>query len=179
VILANGHQLTALAPVEALALYAVRGQVSHILTSAALSQLKQVLCYDGYLTPVNAIHQEHCIGASYQRGATTSAYRKDEQQENRTRLLRCLPDQVWLQQVDVSGGQARCNIRSATRDHLPMIGGMPDYQATRAQYQDLQQQPQRSAAILNALVYRNLFVLGALGSRGLCSAPLAAEILAA
>ena len=30
-----------------------------------------------------------------------------------------------------------------------------------------------------APVYRNLFVLGALGSRGLCSAPLTAEILAA
>ncbi|MFQ9621392.1 MAG: hypothetical protein ACLR17_01415 [Enterobacteriaceae bacterium] len=27
-------------------------------------------------------------------------------------------------------------------------------------------------------VYRNLYMLGALGSRGLCSAPLAAEILA-
>jgi len=179
VILANGHQLTALAPGEALPLYAVRGQVSHIPTSAALSQLKQVLCYDGYLTPVNVTHQEHCIGASYQRGATTTAYREDEQQENRTRLLRCLPEQVWPQQVDVSGGQARCSIRSATRDHLPMIGAMPDYQATLAQYQDLQQQRQRGAAIANAPVYRNLFVLGGLGSRGLCSAPLAAEILAA
>ncbi|NIH12513.1 MAG: bifunctional tRNA (5-methylaminomethyl-2-thiouridine)(34)-methyltransferase MnmD/FAD-dependent 5-carboxymethylaminomethyl-2-thiouridine(34) oxidoreductase MnmC, partial [Serratia symbiotica] len=52
---------------------------------------------------------------------------------------------------------------------------------TLAQYQDLQQQQQRQrgAAIANAPVYRNLFVLGGLGSRGLCSVPLAAEILAA
>lgn len=115
VILANGHQLTALAPGEVLPLYAVRGQVSHIPTSAALSQLKQVLSYDGYLTPVNVTHQEHCIGASYQRGATTTVYREDEQQENRTRLRAACQSRFSRNKVDVSGGQARCSIRSATR----------------------------------------------------------------
>ncbi|WP_060445421.1 bifunctional tRNA (5-methylaminomethyl-2-thiouridine)(34)-methyltransferase MnmD/FAD-dependent 5-carboxymethylaminomethyl-2-thiouridine(34) oxidoreductase MnmC, partial [Serratia marcescens] len=62
VILANGHRLAELAPTQALPLYAVRGQVSHIPTSPSLGQLKQVLCYDGYLTPVNANNGQHCIG---------------------------------------------------------------------------------------------------------------------
>jgi tRNA 5-methylaminomethyl-2-thiouridine biosynthesis bifunctional protein len=179
VILANGHRLSELAQGEALPVYAVRGQVSHIPTTPALSELKQVLCYDGYLTPVNANNQQHCIGASYQRGETATEYREEEQQDNRARLLRCLPDQAWPREVDVSGRQARCGVRSATRDHLPMIGAVPDYQATLAQYQDLQRQHQRGEVIANAPVYPNLFMIGALGSRGLCSAPLAAEILAA
>ncbi|MBS0975271.1 FAD-dependent oxidoreductase, partial [Serratia rubidaea] len=80
---------------------------------------------------------------------------------------------------DVSGGQARCGVRSATRDHLPMVGALPDYRQTLAQYQNLPQRRQRGEVIDQAPVYPNLFMLGGLGSRGLCSAPLAAEILAA
>ncbi|MEL5296832.1 bifunctional tRNA (5-methylaminomethyl-2-thiouridine)(34)-methyltransferase MnmD/FAD-dependent 5-carboxymethylaminomethyl-2-thiouridine(34) oxidoreductase MnmC [Serratia nevei] len=179
VILANGHRLAELAPTQALPLYAVRGQVSHIPTSPALGQLKQVLCYDGYLTPVNANNGQHCIGASYQRGDTAIDYREQEQQENRERLLRCLPEQSWPQQVDVSAHQARCGVRSATRDHLPMVGALPDYQATVTQYQDLQRRNQRGETVADAPVYPGLFAIGGLGSRGLCSAPLAAEILAA
>ncbi|EMV2961399.1 FAD-dependent 5-carboxymethylaminomethyl-2-thiouridine(34) oxidoreductase MnmC, partial [Serratia marcescens] len=179
VILANGHRLAELAPTQALPLYAVRGQVSHIPTSPALGQLKQVLCYDGYLTPVNANNGQHCIGASYQRGDTATDYREQEQQENRERLLRCLPEQAWPQQVDVSAHQARCGVRSATRDHLPMVGALPDYQATVTQYQDLQRRNQRGETVADAPVYPGLFAIGGLGSRGLCSAPLAAEILAA
>ena len=179
VILANGHRLAELAPTQALPLYAVRGQVSHIPTSPALGQLKQVLCYDGYLTPVNANNGQHCIGASYQRGDTATDYREQEQQENRVHLLRCLPEQAWPQQVDVSAHQARCGVRSATRDHLPMVGALPDYQATVTQYQDLQRRNQRGETVADAPVYPGLFAIGGLGSRGLCSAPLAAEILAA
>ncbi|TQI81475.1 tRNA 5-methylaminomethyl-2-thiouridine biosynthesis bifunctional protein [Serratia fonticola] len=179
VILATGHQLSALAPCTALPIYAVRGQVSHIPTTAALSELKQVLCYDGYLTPVNPRNQQHCIGASYQRGESATEYRAAEQQENRERLLRCLPDQTWPHQVDISGQQARCGVRSATRDHMPMVGAVPDFAATLAQYSDLQQQCQRGEKVADAPLYPGLFMIGALGSRGLCSAPLAAEILAA
>jgi len=179
VVLACGHALAALAQSAALPVYAVRGQVSHIPTTPALGKLKQVLCYDGYLTPVNPANQQHCIGASYQRGDTATDYREEEQQENRQRLLRCLPEQDWPQQVDVSSGQARCGVRSATRDHLPMIGAVPDYAATLDVYQDLPRQHQRGETVADAPVYPNLFILGALGARGLCSAPLAAEMLAA
>lgn len=179
VILANGHRLAELAPTQALPLYSVRGQVSHIPTATALSQLKQVLCYDGYLTPVNTNNGQHCIGASYQRGDVNTDYREEEQQDNRARLLRCLPQLDWPQQVDVSSGQARCAVRSATRDHLPIVGGLPDYQATLTLYQNLQQQRECGEAIGNAPTYPDLFAIGGLGSRGLCSAPLVAEILAA
>ncbi|WP_431225605.1 bifunctional tRNA (5-methylaminomethyl-2-thiouridine)(34)-methyltransferase MnmD/FAD-dependent 5-carboxymethylaminomethyl-2-thiouridine(34) oxidoreductase MnmC [Serratia sp. L9] len=179
VILANGHQLADLAPGAALPVYAVRGQVSHIPTTPVLSELKQVLCYDGYLTPVNPHNQQHCIGASYQRGESGTEYREEEQQENRARLLRCLPEQSWPLQVDISGQQARCGVRSATRDHMPMVGAVADYQATLVQYSDLQQRRQRGEPIADAPVWPELFMIGALGSRGLCSAPLAAEILAA
>lgn len=179
VILANGHQLGAFIQSEKLPVYPVRGQVSHIPANGEIRQLKQVLCYDGYLTPMNPATQQHCIGASYQRGETETDYRDSEQQQNRQRLIDCLPNQEWPTHIDVSAGQARSGVRCATRDHLPMLGSIPDYAATLAQYEDLPRQIKRGLPIQSAPVLRNLFVIGALGSRGLSSAPLAAEILAA
>ncbi|MGP2408684.1 bifunctional tRNA (5-methylaminomethyl-2-thiouridine)(34)-methyltransferase MnmD/FAD-dependent 5-carboxymethylaminomethyl-2-thiouridine(34) oxidoreductase MnmC [Yersinia sp. 2553 StPb PI] len=179
VVLATGHRLAEWQQTQHLPLSAVRGQVSHIPTTSVLSQLQQVLCYDGYLTPVNPANQHHCIGASYQRGDIATDFRADEQQENRDRLLRCLPQVNWPHQVDISDNQARCGVRCAIRDHLPMVGAVPDYAATLAQYQDLPRKIQRGDEIAPAPVWPELFMVGALGSRGLCSAPLVAEILAA
>lgn len=176
VVLATGHALTDFAQSETLPAYAVGGQVSHIPTTPALGELKQVLCYDGYLTPVNPANQHHCIGASYHRADRSTAYREEDQQENRERLLRCLPEVDWPTEVDVSGESARCGVRCATRDHLPMTGPLPDYQRTLEQYATLAQHKNEAQ---EAPVHPGLFVLGALGSRGLCSGPLAAEILAA
>ncbi|MEE3649983.1 MULTISPECIES: bifunctional tRNA (5-methylaminomethyl-2-thiouridine)(34)-methyltransferase MnmD/FAD-dependent 5-carboxymethylaminomethyl-2-thiouridine(34) oxidoreductase MnmC [unclassified Brenneria] len=178
-ILANGHQLSDWTQTQHLPCYTVRGQVSHIPTTPALQRLKQVLCYDGYLTPVSPRHQEHCIGASYQRGDAATDYREEEQQENRRRLLNCLPQAEWAQQIDVRDRQARQGVRCALRDHLPLVGAVADYQQTLESYQDLLQHHHHAEHLPSAPVYPNLFLIGALGSRGLCSAPLAAEILAA
>ena len=176
VVLATGHTLASFAQSEKLPAYAVGGQVSHIPTAPALGQLKQVLCYDGYLTPVNPHNLHHCIGASYHRADSSAAYREEDQQENRERLIRCLPDADWAKEVDVSAGDARCGVRCASRDHLPMFGPLPDYQQTLEQYASLSQEKEGAQP---APVHRGVFVLGALGSRGLCSGPLAAEVLAA
>lgn len=78
--------------------------------------------------------------------------------------------------MDISANDARCGVRCATRDHLPMVGNVPDYAATLTQYASLHEQPDIADS---APVCRNLFMLGALGSRGLCTAPLSAELLAA
>lgn len=174
-VLANGHRLSQFPQTRNLPVYAVGGQVSHIPTTPTLATLRQVLCYDGYLTPQNPHNHHHCIGASYHRGVTDMRYSKEDQQHNRQRLLDCFPNQAWPQEVDVSGGEARCGVRCATRDHLPMVGSAPDFDATLLQYATLAQSPQDATP---APVYPGLFLLGALGSRGLCSAPLVAEILA-
>lgn len=174
-VLANGHRISQFAQTEKLPVYAVGGQVSHIPSAPGLGKLRQVLCYDGYLTPQNPANGHHCIGASYHRGQTDAQYSDEDQQHNRQRLIDCLPDAQWAREVDVSAGEARCGVRCATRDHLPMVGNVPDYSATLAVYQNLAENRETT---VSAPVYPNLFMLGALGSRGLCSAPLAAEILA-
>jgi len=176
VVLCSGHRLAGLAQSEKLPVYAVSGQVSHVPSVGGLRALKQVLCYDGYLTPASPQFQQHCIGASYHRGDSSTAYRDEDQQENRQRLLNCLPQAEWARDVNVSRGEARCGVRCATRDHLPLMGALPDYERLLVQYAQLSQQQERADP---APVHNGIFVLGALGSRGLCSGPLAAEVLAA
>jgi len=177
-VLANGHQLSGFPQTETLPVYPVGGQVSHIPTTPGLGALRQVLCYDGYLTPQNPANGMHCIGASYHRGVSEMRYQEEDQQHNRQRLIDCLPAAAWTQDVDVSAGDARCGVRCATRDHLPMVGNAPDYAATLRDYATLSHHASAPETVAPAPVLENLFVLGALGSRGLCSAPLAAEILA-
>lgn len=170
-VVAAGHQLPALLPFAELPLYPVRGQVSHVPTTAGLSQLKTVLCYDGYLTPAH--NGAHCIGASYGRNQTDLAYRADEQEQNRARLQACVPQQRWPAEVDVSGAQARVGVRCASRDHLPVAGPVARL-AALADHDVNAPADQQSALPLHA----GLYVLGALGSRGLCSAPLCGELVA-
>ncbi|MDX7999556.1 bifunctional tRNA (5-methylaminomethyl-2-thiouridine)(34)-methyltransferase MnmD/FAD-dependent 5-carboxymethylaminomethyl-2-thiouridine(34) oxidoreductase MnmC [Xenorhabdus sp. Reich] len=178
VIIANGHCLTQFEQTKKLPVTAVRGQVSHIPTTNKLSQLKNVLCYDGYMTPVNPNNQYHCIGASYQRQQLDTKYSPAEQQENRERLLRCFPDVDWVQEVDISEEKSRQGIRCAIRDHMPMVGNAPILSEIMKKYADLPQKINTDEAIEESPCYPDLFVLGALGSRGLCSAPLSAELLA-
>ncbi len=155
--------------------YSVAGQVSHIPSTPALAYLRQVLCYDGYLTPQNPTNLQHCIGASYNRGSESTEYSEDDQQHNRQRLIDCFPDAEWAKEVDVSAKAARNGVRCATRDHLPMMGNVADLAATLREYADLADSTEQA---VSAPVYEGLYLIGALGSRGLCSAPLGAEILA-
>lgn len=170
-VVAAGHRLPALLPFAELPLYPVRGQVSHVPTTAGLSQLKTVLCYDGYLTPAH--DGAHCIGASYGRNQTSLAFSAEEQAQNRARLQACLPAQAWPAEVEVSGDQARIGVRCASRDHLPVAGPIARL-AALADHDVNAPADQQSALPL----YPGLYVLGALGSRGLCSAPLCGELVA-
>ncbi|WP_421329955.1 bifunctional tRNA (5-methylaminomethyl-2-thiouridine)(34)-methyltransferase MnmD/FAD-dependent 5-carboxymethylaminomethyl-2-thiouridine(34) oxidoreductase MnmC [Aeromonas veronii] len=172
-VVAAGHQLPALLPFAELPLYPVRGQVSHVPTSASLSRLNTVLCYDGYLTPMH--NDQHCIGASYGRNQSSLEFRAEEQIQNQVRLQACLPEQTWPAEVDVSGNEARVGVRCASRDHLPVVGPVARLQGLADHYAQLQHD-QRNAQPLP--LHPGLYVLGALGSRGLCSAPLCGELLA-
>ncbi|POG24909.1 bifunctional tRNA (5-methylaminomethyl-2-thiouridine)(34)-methyltransferase MnmD/FAD-dependent 5-carboxymethylaminomethyl-2-thiouridine(34) oxidoreductase MnmC [Aeromonas bestiarum] len=172
-VVAAGHQLPALLPFAELPLYPVRGQVSHVPTTASLSRLKTVLCYDGYLTPAH--NHQHCIGASYGRNQNSLEFRAEEQQQNQARLQACLPDQIWPAEVDISGNEARVGVRCASRDHLPVVGPIARLTNLADHYAQLQRDQQNAAPLP---LHPGLYVLGALGSRGLCSAPLCGELLA-
>ncbi|MCG9778658.1 bifunctional tRNA (5-methylaminomethyl-2-thiouridine)(34)-methyltransferase MnmD/FAD-dependent 5-carboxymethylaminomethyl-2-thiouridine(34) oxidoreductase MnmC [Photobacterium damselae] len=175
VVIANGHRFTDFEQTAQIPAYSVRGQVSHIPTNEQLGKLKTVLCYDGYLTPENPHSHTHCIGASYDRNSVDLAFSKQNQHDNRQRLIDCLPQAEWAKSVDVSDNQARVGVRCATRDHLPFMGNVCRYDELLTQYENLKE---TQASADKVPVYNNLFALIGLGSRGLSSAPLVGEMMA-
>ncbi|PSV22731.1 bifunctional tRNA (5-methylaminomethyl-2-thiouridine)(34)-methyltransferase MnmD/FAD-dependent 5-carboxymethylaminomethyl-2-thiouridine(34) oxidoreductase MnmC [Photobacterium leiognathi subsp. mandapamensis] len=179
VILASGHRFSEYPQTQAIPASSVRGQVSHVPTNSSLGQLKTVLCYDGYLTPVNSETKSHCIGASYDRRNVELAFNEDDQQDNKQRLVNCLPSVEWPKAIDINGfavkDRARVGIRCATRDHLPFVGNVCRYDDLLAQYHNLKETQEHAEEVP---IYDNLFAIVGLGSRGLSSAPLLGEVLA-
>lgn len=177
VVLANGHKLTEFEQTQKLPLYPVRGQVSQIQTSENLLKLKTVLCYDGYLTPVDHAKASHCIGASHVRDNATREFSLTEQQENQQKIQQNIPEE-WTKEVDTSGNLARIGVRCSVRDLTPMMGAVPHFSVQQTQYQNLFNLRRRKQPIEQAENYPNLYLIGALGSRGLTSAPFLGETLA-
>ena len=177
VVLANGHKLTEFEQTQKLPLYPVRGQVSQIPTSENLLKLKTVLCYDGYLTPADQAKVSHCIGASHVRDNATREFSLTEQQENQQKIQQNIPEE-WTKEVDTSGNLARIGVRCSVRDLTPMMGAVPHFSAQQTQYQNLFNLRRRKQPIEQAENYPNLYLIGALGSRGLTSAPFLGETLA-
>ncbi|NNN43265.1 MULTISPECIES: bifunctional tRNA (5-methylaminomethyl-2-thiouridine)(34)-methyltransferase MnmD/FAD-dependent 5-carboxymethylaminomethyl-2-thiouridine(34) oxidoreductase MnmC [unclassified Vibrio] len=176
VVIANGHQFDQFAQTRHIPLGKVKGQVSHAPTNSELQPLQTVLCYDGYMTPHSPDYKTHCIGASYDKHSLDYLFDPQAQQENAQRLARCIPNQSWPKQIDVSGNQSRQGIRCVSRDHLPFVGNIGQRDKIVEQYSDLPQQPlEHIPSVAN---YPHLYGILGLGSRGLSSAPLMAELLA-
>ncbi|WP_261872773.1 bifunctional tRNA (5-methylaminomethyl-2-thiouridine)(34)-methyltransferase MnmD/FAD-dependent 5-carboxymethylaminomethyl-2-thiouridine(34) oxidoreductase MnmC [Vibrio rarus] len=178
VVIANGHNFDQFSQAQRIPLGKVKGQVSHIPTTQQLEKLNTVLCYDGYLTPKSPLNQ-HCIGASYDSRNINVDYDEQAQLQNAKKLQQCLPQQPWPAEVDVSDHQSRQGIRSVSRDHLPFAGNVGQFNQILEQYAHLADRyPRNKPEPSKVSQYRNLYCFVGLGSRGLTSAPLVAEILA-
>lgn len=180
VVVANGHQFSRFEQLKPIAATPVKGQVSHIPTTETLTKLKTVLCYDGYMTPHNPNNNHHCIGASYDRNNIDHEFDPQAQQSNGERLVHCIPNQDWPKEVSTENNNSRQGIRSVTRDHLPFIGNVCQFEPVAESYRQIDPQILRTHPKLMPDIpqYKNLFCMVGLGARGLCSAPLLAETLA-
>ncbi|WP_094751938.1 bifunctional tRNA (5-methylaminomethyl-2-thiouridine)(34)-methyltransferase MnmD/FAD-dependent 5-carboxymethylaminomethyl-2-thiouridine(34) oxidoreductase MnmC [Psychromonas sp. CD1] len=156
----------------ALPFSAARGQVTHIKSTEGLKKLRVPLCHAGYLTPAN--QQKHCMGATFKRHQTNDEFIALEQQENKKKLERSLPTQPWIKAIDIKHQDAHIGIRCTTRDHFPYVGALADYSLTRIKNENRD----NKQAISSVPPHKNLFILSGLGSRGLVSSPLLAELLA-
>ncbi|MDG2915240.1 bifunctional tRNA (5-methylaminomethyl-2-thiouridine)(34)-methyltransferase MnmD/FAD-dependent 5-carboxymethylaminomethyl-2-thiouridine(34) oxidoreductase MnmC [Bisgaard Taxon 10/6] len=177
VVLANGHRLHRFEQTAHLPLYPVRGQVSQIATGENLIKLNSVICYDGYMTPADQAKTSHCIGASHVRDCENRDFSITEQQENQMKIQHNLA-MDWTREVDTSDNRARIGVRCAVRDRIPMMGNVPDFERQAEEYRNLFNLRRRKQPIPAATNFENLYLVGALGSRGLTSAPILGECVA-
>jgi tRNA 5-methylaminomethyl-2-thiouridine biosynthesis bifunctional protein len=138
-----------------LPLRSIRGQITHLPANARSTVLTTVLCSEGYAAP--ARQGIHTVGATYGNLEESLELRATDHAENLFMLSQLSPDLYGvlggnaLQASEMDGRAAcRCNVP----DYLPLVGSVsPDMPG--------------------------LYVNTGHGSRGLITAMLAAEILAA
>ena len=173
-IYCGGAQGIPLNMIKQLPLTSVRGQVSSMASNEKIAKLSTVICHKGYLTPAN--NNLHCIGATFKKNSFDSDSKPEEDQFNLDMIEKCLPGLTQWQNSDVISSKAR--LRCMTPDHMPMVGAMPDIEAHKAQYQHLSKD-KRWRYNQQAPMIKNLYMMTGLGARGLCTAPLLADVLTA
>ncbi|MGZ9898798.1 FAD-dependent 5-carboxymethylaminomethyl-2-thiouridine(34) oxidoreductase MnmC [Shewanella gaetbuli] len=182
-VVANGAQLTEFEQTTSIPLSGFRGQVSHVPSQGELSQLKTVICANGYLTPAN--NGQHCVGASYIKNPQNLDFSLEEQHQNSLKMRQSFPNSQWPDDIDTSHNEARVGIRMVSRDHFPVMGICPDMAELNHRYQQQLESKDKPSLWQSywqqtpAPIHQGLFVLGGFGSRGLSSAPIVAESLAA
>jgi len=176
-VICGGAEAIGIEQIEPLPLTATRGQVTSMVSNAKINKLSTVICHKGYLTPESK--GIHCIGATFQKNDTNIQTDSADDQYNLAMLSKCMPtlsaDIQWQEQ-DIASSKAR--LRCMSQDHLPLVGAVPNINQHIEAYSHLAKDknwpyPQPAPCI------DNLYVMLGLGARGLCSAPLAADILAA
>ena len=172
VVVATAHTALTEPGFEWLPLTVIRGQTTHLPTSAILSQLPIPLCDQGYLPP--ARQGVHCIGASFGPGDAHIDERATEHRHNIAMLQQALPD-LDLTRAD-DDWQGHVALRCNSNDYLPVAGMLPALEPFNQRY-DRIRHDRKQVIDSPAPVRPGLAVLTSLGSRGLSAAPLAAEIL--
>jgi tRNA 5-methylaminomethyl-2-thiouridine biosynthesis bifunctional protein len=155
----------------------VQGQVTSMKTNENIQPLSTVICHKGYLTPHH--NNMHCIGATFNKDSTRITTLPEEDEFNINMLSTCMPELAnsvnWSKQ-DIASSKSR--LRCMTPDHLPMVGPMPDIKKHIDTYPHLAKDKNWKYNQV-APVVDNLYIMMGFGARGLCSAPLAADILTA
>lgn len=187
-----GKRLLAEAPVAILAgaaevrrfaaelpLKRIRGQISRLPQTASSAALACVVCAEGYVAP--ARDGEHTLGASFDFHSQDCAPTAAEHAGN-MELLRAisvdLAARLDADRLDPARLEGRAAFRCTSPDYLPIVGPLADPAAFAEAYavlgKDARQVPDTPCPWREGL-----YVNSGHGSRGLISAPLCGELLAA
>ncbi|WPN28722.1 bifunctional tRNA (5-methylaminomethyl-2-thiouridine)(34)-methyltransferase MnmD/FAD-dependent 5-carboxymethylaminomethyl-2-thiouridine(34) oxidoreductase MnmC [Pseudomonas sp. P5_109] len=190
----NGECLLASAPVVVLAgaaeirrfpesaelpLKRIRGQITRLAQTPQSQALGTVVCAEGYVAPARL--GEHTLGASFDFNSDDLTPTTAEHLGNLAMLEEISHDLVERLQADklaVESLQGRAAFRCTSPDYLPIVGPLADTQAFAQAYaalgKDARQVPDVECPWLDGL-----YINSGHGSRGLITAPLCGELLAA
>lgn len=180
VVVANAHLAPRLAPLAWLPLKTIRGQVSELRLSPNAPELARVICAGGYVSP--ALDGVLSFGATFAPGDTDTELREADHATNLAELEGMLPAYVAAlrqERADFAPTHltGRVGLRAASPDKSPYAGPVADADAWRRDYAALGKDARRIPATPGRH-HPGLWVSAAHGSRGLASAPLAAEVIA-
>jgi tRNA 5-methylaminomethyl-2-thiouridine biosynthesis bifunctional protein len=174
VIVTCGELSAQFAQTSDIPLRPARGQVTEVSENSLSAKLKTVLCHKGYFTP--ALDGLHSMGATFEKNSFDRSVTAQGDITNYKQLTQFYPTQLGIEKSSVVNAKAA--IRATTPDHQPIVGQVPE-QATLVDCFA----PLRKGKFYDFKHYynphSNLYIFSGLGARGLCTAPLAAEMLVA
>lgn len=177
VVLANAFDAANLDCTNHLPLRPVRGQVSHVPVTEASEKLYHAVNHAGYVNP--ARQGVHCVGATFTPWNRDANERNEDHQHNLKQLRATLPALAdALSCDDPAQLHGRVGFRCQTPDYQPLVGPLPDVAAFHACY-DALRKGNLKQNFPACPTLPGLYITTAFGAKGITSAPLAAEILAA
>lgn len=182
VIVACANQSQELLQASYLPTKSIRGQLTYLDQSLSpqAAKLKTVLCGKGYIAP--AKNNSFCLGASYNIKDNEAEMRIEDHLKNLDYLddfgLEFQELKTKLVKQEKQQYPGRTGFRCTTPDYLPMVGPLIDEISFDKDFNDIRKNLARYPR-QDCSFHNNLYLNIGHGSRGLTSAPLCAELIAA
>ena len=178
-VLACAAEISRLLPDTNLPLKRIRGQISRLPANSLSSQLRTVVCAEGYVAPPR--EGEHTLGASFDFHSddlTPSIAEHAGNLELLREISTDLAERLQADHIDPATLEGRAAFRCTSPDYLPIVGPLADAEAFTETYavlaKDARQVPDAPCPWLHGL-----YINSGHGSRGLITAPLSGELIAA
>jgi tRNA 5-methylaminomethyl-2-thiouridine biosynthesis bifunctional protein len=178
-ILASAAEIKRFEPAAELPLKRIRGQITRLPQTTRSQSLATVVCAEGYVAPPRL--GEHTLGASFDFNSDDLTPTAAEHAGNLRMLEEISQDLVErlnAATLDPQHLEGRAAFRCTSPDYLPIVGPLADRQAFTEAYaalgKDARQVPDTPCPWLDGL-----YINSGHGSRGLITAPLSGELIAA
>ncbi|PYY79677.1 bifunctional tRNA (5-methylaminomethyl-2-thiouridine)(34)-methyltransferase MnmD/FAD-dependent 5-carboxymethylaminomethyl-2-thiouridine(34) oxidoreductase MnmC [Pseudomonas sp. TKO26] len=179
VILAGAAEIKRFPASAELPLKRIRGQITRLPQTVQSQSLATVVCAEGYVAPPRL--GEHTLGASFDFNSQDLTPTSAEHAGNLDMLREISSDllqRLNAEQLPLDSLQGRAAFRCTSPDYLPIVGPLADPAAFADTYavlgKDARQVPDLPCPWLDGL-----YINSGHGSRGLITAPLSGELLAA
>ena len=179
VVLAGAAEIKRFPFSAELPLKRIRGQIPRLAQTPDSQALATVVCAEGYVAPARL--GEHTLGASFDFKSDDLTPTVAEHVGNLEMLQEISVDLAHRLNADTLAAdqlEGRAGFRCTSPDYLPIIGPLADRalfdQAYAALRKDARQPPEAECPWLDGV-----YINSGHGSRGLVTAPLCAELLAA
>ncbi|WP_296180928.1 bifunctional tRNA (5-methylaminomethyl-2-thiouridine)(34)-methyltransferase MnmD/FAD-dependent 5-carboxymethylaminomethyl-2-thiouridine(34) oxidoreductase MnmC [Pseudomonas sp. UBA1879] len=179
VVLAGAAEVKRFPHSADLPLKRIRGQITRLPETPASRSLNTVVCAEGYVAPGRL--GEHTLGASFDFNNDDLTPTVAEHRGNLDLLREISNDlthRLQAEQRPIEALQGRAAFRCTSPDYLPIVGPLSDKEAFFEAYavlrKDARQTPDAPCPWLDGL-----YVNSGHGSRGLITAPLSGELIAA
>ena len=179
VVLASAAEIKGFTQSAGLPLKRIRGQITRLPANAASRALHTVVCAEGYVAP--ARQDEHTLGASFDFNSDDLTLNSADHASNLQLLDEISPElcgALNAAALDPEHLQGRAAFRCTSPDYLPIVGPLADTTAFAEAYavlsKDARQVPDTPCPWLEGL-----YINSGHGSRGLITAPLSGELIAA